>query len=823
MLTIAKDPNHLMPVVPAVATNNSIERKAEVKASVPDPEPIEAIPQHVLDAFSYINIPSQYSIHYIFSKIIAKIKQPTPVFEEFEEAALPRKIHVTVFPKNEAGDANVYAYQLPEGETYGLKQVQLAVQMIFRQRRFITACIVERVTIAALDSLKKLQTELDIYFKMHPESPYNQIIDVIQYDETQRDFVFYQKHFMGDFAYFCNLTAAVGNDFFISLMPGIFKSLIEQVDEFHRQGWVLNFGLNNIKFEGVGPFFNVVIEPCPSVSVSFYNPHPPEAKEMDPGAFARSLSGDIWTLGSIFQRFLKVKFPILDEEGKSINLEESKEGEKPRATPERMMVALDQIIQSMMQPDVTKRITAKELRERFCPILEAYDVDMRQGISKDISDKINKCELMGGNKRVPGPPFLNAVIRSVQQRGMAPFDFQQQVLLGNQCDIFRWRIGITRFYFDFSTTKAKGSTKDCSFQLGMEFPPCGKVSTFLAASLQVRNSPHFSSVKSAHKKENETLRNLLRTAQRHYFCSVFDEVHNDHLSISKHELCVGNLYYFMTNNLFNGVGLKKTRQRQLLYTQSILEQLTALNQVGIVHSDIVPSNLLVSADQTHLKLADFGLMNTHLTSPSITSPERFHTVHVRGKEHISKPADDIWAAGICIFFLLNNRLPKWCWLLDLHSALKDLQKKHMSNNNETKASVGVDQLPKLLEKLVNYDANFIANFDVDNRKENEFLDSLYTCLNILRSGKLPASMLPNSVDYIDIVQRLEGLITRTFIELEKMMHVPLDKTGFDDAKALMFDIARAMLYPNSKERFGIRELNQMYRERLDTLIKAYGE
>ncbi|MEZ0296704.1 MAG: serine/threonine-protein kinase, partial [Candidatus Methylacidiphilales bacterium] len=96
-----------------------------------------------------------------------------------------------------------------------------------------------------------------------------------------------------------------------------------------------------------------------------------------------------------------------------------------------------------------------------------------------------------------------------------------------------------------------------------------------------------------------------------------------------------------------------------LIIQQLAEGIRELHQIGVLHRDVKPSNILVrSLDPVELVLTDFGIssladVSLHLTSASRTAaysaPEALTGVVTRGS--------DWWSAGVVILEVLSGRHP----------------------------------------------------------------------------------------------------------------------------------------------------------------------
>lgn len=101
------------------------------------------------------------------------------------------------------------------------------------------------------------------------------------------------------------------------------------------------------------------------------------------------------------------------------------------------------------------------------------------------------------------------------------------------------------------------------------------------------------------------------------------------------------------------------------YTSQILETLSYLHSLNIIHKDVTLSNLILSGDKKRVRLFDFGLseqmqegsgsiQSTVCGTPSFVAPELLS----QASEKVMYTAKvDTWSVGVIMYAMLTGRLP----------------------------------------------------------------------------------------------------------------------------------------------------------------------
>ncbi len=94
--------------------------------------------------------------------------------------------------------------------------------------------------------------------------------------------------------------------------------------------------------------------------------------------------------------------------------------------------------------------------------------------------------------------------------------------------------------------------------------------------------------------------------------------------------------------------------------EAVAYGLEAAHQLGLIHRDIKPQNILVAPDG-HVRIADFGIAKSHLSTSHTQAGITFGTADYISPEQargqLAAPQSDIYALGVTLFEMLTGRLP----------------------------------------------------------------------------------------------------------------------------------------------------------------------
>jgi eukaryotic-like serine/threonine-protein kinase len=93
----------------------------------------------------------------------------------------------------------------------------------------------------------------------------------------------------------------------------------------------------------------------------------------------------------------------------------------------------------------------------------------------------------------------------------------------------------------------------------------------------------------------------------------------------------------------------------------VLDALRAAHQVGIVHRDVKPGNVMVPSGDERVKLADFGIASLagdpRLTATGLVLGSPAYMAPEQASGQLSGPAADLWALGATMYFAVEGEPP----------------------------------------------------------------------------------------------------------------------------------------------------------------------
>ncbi|ESU38911.1 Serine/threonine protein kinase [Giardia duodenalis] len=97
--------------------------------------------------------------------------------------------------------------------------------------------------------------------------------------------------------------------------------------------------------------------------------------------------------------------------------------------------------------------------------------------------------------------------------------------------------------------------------------------------------------------------------------------------------------------------------KQLTAALAYLHGLSGVGANGLVHCDLRPASILVSADDEHFVIADFGLCRDALWSGSTLIGIMAYVAPEVLLHNEASPASDVWSLGVIIYELVTLRRP----------------------------------------------------------------------------------------------------------------------------------------------------------------------
>ena len=143
------------------------------------------------------------------------------------------------------------------------------------------------------------------------------------------------------------------------------------------------------------------------------------------------------------------------------------------------------------------------------------------------------------------------------------------------------------------------------------------------------------------------------------------------------------------------------------FFHQIISGLEYIHQCGIAHRDFKPENILITNDDTVLKIIDFGLSNmyknnqllkTACGSPCYAPPEMIK------EESYDGAKSDIWSSGIILYLMLCGKLPFY------HEQNEIMYEKILSGKFEHPNYLS-DKAKDILDKIIEIDPKKRLNFE----------------------------------------------------------------------------------------------------------------
>lgn len=101
--------------------------------------------------------------------------------------------------------------------------------------------------------------------------------------------------------------------------------------------------------------------------------------------------------------------------------------------------------------------------------------------------------------------------------------------------------------------------------------------------------------------------------------------------------------------------------RAITIAEEVARGLAAAHQVGLVHRDIKPQNILISRGEQRVQITDFGIARSHLspswTQTGITMGTADYISPEQAQGQKATPQSDLYALGVTLYEMLTGQLP----------------------------------------------------------------------------------------------------------------------------------------------------------------------
>ena len=179
--------------------------------------------------------------------------------------------------------------------------------------------------------------------------------------------------------------------------------------------------------------------------------------------------------------------------------------------------------------------------------------------------------------------------------------------------------------------------------------------------------------KSLYKNDLQNLKRLkkelkiLKTVMHENIIKLLEIIENNNKIYLITEYCPNDLYSQIIINQ------KLPEEQALKYFEQIINALNYLHENGIAHRNLKLDNILLTKNNTQIKLIDFGL-STFYSKDSLLSSPVGAIVYCPPEMHLSQSysgeLSDIWNAGLVLYSML-------CGYLPFHDDNEDINIKHI--------------------------------------------------------------------------------------------------------------------------------------------------
>lgn len=395
-------------------------------------------------------------------------------------------------------------------------------------------------------------------------------------------------------------------------------------------------------------------------------------------------------------------------------------------------------------------------------------------------------------------------------------------------DIFRKPYGFNAYGRVTEQTKT-GGVKVFRQEFCIVYSDDAKVNGRWCADLRI--PPQHAGKRAYHESHQDEIAALKKLGEMKGAENLFPKIWDDYQdidekqSLQKQELCArGSLCDYLVQDNYNRMSTAERKRFLLWSSASLLDQLDLMHEIGLAHGDMTNQNMLLT-ENMHLKLSDFGAVNSRFSSWHTYTPERWLTLQRTGEVPAAKHKDDVWAAGLILFELLTGiRDIPWKYLLMICYRLELLANKiNKIEDSEMKEGNNdhiIQQFESFLPNFWQFNQHDLAAVSCDTYNEFNQTANDFTALLLREDLPIKDPRFKRVVyHFFDSFIKLMNEVSRCMIDKTFCRIKGVEEYSLNSVSKLLFEMTADMLCPKDLIRLDAKQLKKKYSVKITALLE----